>query len=326
MRRVPEKLGTEYYRGLLTQQGRMFYDRINAQLLREDYSGKTEIPWVDPETAASDCFAAYKAVRDDHPEYFYLGFQSEFTRCGRSATLKYPILYSAENIGRIRRQLQKSIQRLVRGTAHLPMIERETVVYERIAKKLTYTNHGDVRDHNIVGPVLLSSGVCEGHNALLLLCFRQIGIPCIKVYGKTKDGGAHCWAIAWIHGIPVHCDVTWESAQDGIVCFDYLNLPDDQIARDHYGFQSVRIPECTSRALGYYRYHGLCVDSFQDLRARLRADLSRNVSPVRIHFSYDPPSGDYLKEVQKAFSQERIRGNHRLYYHPCQKNLALKTT
>ena len=41
MAKIPEKLGSEYYRGFLTRQGQAFYDRINAQLLRGDYSGKT---------------------------------------------------------------------------------------------------------------------------------------------------------------------------------------------------------------------------------------------------------------------------------------------
>ena len=71
------------------------------------------------------------------------------------------------------------------------MIERETLIYERIARSIAYTNNGDVRDHSIVGPVLLSTGVCEGKNALLLLCFRRIGIPCVKVYGRTKTDGRH---------------------------------------------------------------------------------------------------------------------------------------
>lgn len=44
MERLPEKLGTEYYRSFLTQQGQMFYDCINAQLLRKDYSGQTIFP------------------------------------------------------------------------------------------------------------------------------------------------------------------------------------------------------------------------------------------------------------------------------------------
>lgn len=304
----------------------MFYDRINTQLLQGDYSGVTTFSLSNPETSASDCFAAYKAIRDDHPEFFYLGFQSEFTRCGLSGTLKYPILYPAEIIGRIRQQLRKSISRIVRGTAHLGIIERETLVYERIARKLSYTNHNDVRDHNIVGPILLSSGVCEGHNALLLLCFRRIGIPCIKVYGKTKTDGWHCWTIAWINGLPVHCDVTWDGAEEGLVRFNYLNLSDNQISGDHYDFKGSCVPVCTSEALGYYRYHNLCMNCFNDIRLRLKTDSAAGVSPILFHFSYCPPSGDYLKEVQKAFAVEQISDYHRFYYHPGLRNLAVKKT
>ncbi len=207
---------------------------------------------------------------------------------------------------------------------NLYMIDREILVYERISKKLAYSNHSDVRDHNIVGPVLLSSGVCEGHNALLLLCFRRIGIPCIKVYGRTKTDGWHCWTIAWINGIPVHCDVTWDGTEEGLVRFDYLNLSDNQISGDHYDFKCARVPECTSETLSYYNYRGLCVHSFNDLKTRLKKDSQRGISPILIHFSYRPASGDCLKEAQRAFSEERISGNHRLYYHPTLKNLAVK--
>lgn len=324
MAKVPEKLGSEYYRGFLTRQGQTFYDRINAQLLRGDYSGKTTFSLCNPETAASDCFAAYKAIRDDHPELFYLGFQSEFTRRGRVGTLEYPILYAPEIIDRIRQQMRKSIYRTVRGTAHLQTLDREVLVYERIAKSIAYTNNGDVRDHNIVGPVLLSEGVCEGQNALLLLCFRRIGIPCIKVYGRTKTDGWHCWTIAWINGIPVHCDVTWDGTEEGIVRFDYLNLSDDQISGDHYDFKCAHVPVCSSEALSYYNHRSLCVHSYSDLKLRLKNDSQRGISPILIHFSYHPPHGDCLKEAQRAISEEWISGNHRLYYHPTLKNLAVK--
>ena len=324
MEKIPDKLGSEYYRGFLTRQGQAFYDRINAQLLRGDYSGKTIFSISVPETSASDCFAAYKAIRDDHPEFFYLGFQSEFTLRGRIGTLKYPILYAPEIIDRIWQQVRKSIYRIVRGTAHMQMIDREVLVYERISRKLAYSNHSDVRDHNIVGPVLMSSGVCEGHNALLLLCFRRIGIPCIKVYGKTKSDGWHCWTIAWISGTHVHCDVTWDKAEEGIVRFDYLNLSDNQISGDHYDFKCTRAPVCLSESLNYYSRHGLCVHSYNELKLRLKKDSQRGISPILVHFSYQPSSKDYLKEAQRAFSEERICGNYKLYCHLTLKNLAVK--
>ena len=75
------------------------------------------------------------------------------------------------------------------------LIEQEALIYKRIAKRINYANHDDAKDHNVVGPILMSSGVYEGHNALFLLCLRRIGIPYIKVYGKSKKGGLHCWTI-----------------------------------------------------------------------------------------------------------------------------------
>lgn len=324
MAKIPERLGSEYYRGFLTRQGRVFYDRINAQLLRGDYSGKTTFSISNPETSASDCFAAYKAIRDDHPEFFYLGFQSEFTRRGQIGTLEYPILYAPEIIDRIRQQVRKSIYRIVRGTAHLQMIDREILVYERISRKLAYSNHSDVRDHNIVGPVLLSSGVCEGNNALLLLCLRRIGIPCIKVYGRTKTDGWHCWTIAWINGVPVHCDVTWDGTEEGFVRFDYLNLSDNQISSDHFDFKGAHVPVCSSEALSYYSHRRLCVHSYKELKSRIKKDSQRGISPILIHFSYYPPSGNCLDEVRRAFTVEcSINGNYKIYYHPALKNVAV---
>ena len=323
MAKIPEKLGCEYYRGFLTRQGRAFYDRINAQLLRGEYSGKTTFSISNPETSASDCFAAYKAIRDDHPEFFYLGFQSEFTRRGRIGTLEYPILYVSEIIDRIRQQVRIKICRIVRGTADLSVFEREALVYERIAKNIAYTNSGDVRDHSIVGPVLTSEGVCEGQNALLLLCFRRIGIPCIKVYGRTNTNGWHCWTIAWINGIPVHCDVTWDGAKEDILRFDYLNLSDNQVGSDHYDFRGPRVPICPSEALTYYSHLGLVVHSYTELRTRLKKDSQRGISPILFHFGYHPSSGDYLSEVKKAISTEHIYGSYKLCYHPGLKNLAV---
>lgn len=109
MARIPEMLGSEYYRGFLSRQGQAFYDCINTQLLRKDYSGKTTFSISNPETSVSDCFLAYKALRDDHPEFFYLGFQTEFTRRGGIGTLEYPILYTPEIIDRIWQQVRKNL-------------------------------------------------------------------------------------------------------------------------------------------------------------------------------------------------------------------------
>lgn len=264
MKNVPRRQGSFYYRDMLNAQAKAFYDSIMGRFLQEDYSGTIPLPVTDPGNTDPDCQAAFQAVRDDHPELFYLGSRYKLTKSAGQATMSCDILYREQDIPRIRQQLRKRIALLVRGTADKSPADRERLVYERIAMQLSYVDNHDYRDHNIVGPVLLSTGVCEGYNAMLLLCLRQLGIPCIKVYGKSKQGSYHCWSIVWIQGTSVHCDVTWDTPHQGMIFFDYFNLSDEQIGRDHFFFRGDNIPVCTAEHLNYYRLHRC---SFQSRKA-----------------------------------------------------------
>lgn len=273
MNNVPRKQGSCYYRDMLNAQAKAFYDSIMGRFLQKDYSGTIPLPVTDPVNTGPDCQVAFQAVRDDHPELFYLGNQYELVKSTGQATLKCDILYKEEDILRIRQQLRKRISQLVRSTADKSPAERERMVYERIAMQLSYVNNHDYRDHNIVGPVLLSAGVCEGYTAMLMLCLRQIGIPCIKVYGKSKRDGYHCWNIVWIQGTPVHCDVTWDSPHQGMVFFDYFNLSDKQIGQDHFSFRADNIPVCTAEHLNYYRLHHCSFQSQKAFTSHVRTGI-----------------------------------------------------
>lgn len=278
---APRMLGNYYYRDQLNDQAQAFYDSILSRFHSQDYSGVIPLRVMQPATISADCHAAFRAVRDDHPELFFLGTQYELTRKGDQATMKCDMLYTPDRIRRVQRQLTKRIWQITGDTSGLPQAERERIAYERIAKQLTYVNNDDHRDHNIVGPVLLSAGVCEGYNALLMLCLRWMGIPCIKVYGKSQKDRWHCWSIVWIHGIPVHCDVTWDKPHNGTVFFDYFNLSDDQISRDHFSFRADNIPGCTSEELNYCCLHQ-CSFRTQDAFAGYVRSKIRDISQTPI--------------------------------------------
>ena len=320
----PDRLGSEYYRQFLTSQGRDCYDHICKQLNLGDYSGQTTIYVTDRAKASEDFFAAIKAVRDDHPEYFFLGDQFEFVLNGTQGTVKYPIVYSKRDIRRVYVQLEKKIESLTRSTKQLSTYSRERIIYERIAKGMKYKDEGDGRDHTVVGPILLSTGVCEGQNALLILCLRRVGIPCIKVYGKTDKGTWHCWTIAWIDGIPVHCDVTWDNADNGIVYFDYFNLSDEQIMRDHYEFSDRTIPKCSTEGMTYFHHYKLCVTSFQDLCAHIEAGYKAGAIPILIHFDYTPESKRYFQEIDNAIRTCRIREGYTARSKAKKENIAIQ--
>lgn len=320
----PDRLGSEYYRQFLTAQGRSCYDHICDQLNRGDYSGQTTVSVQDRSKASEDCFAAIKAVRDDHPEYFFLGDHFEFVLRGEQGTVKYPIVYSPRDINRVNVQLEKKIGELTRSTKDLTSYSKEKIIYERIAKGMTYKDEDDGRDHTVVGPILLSSGVCEGQNALLILCLRRVGIPCIKVYGKTDKGTWHCWTIAWIDGRSVHCDVTWDNADKGQVYFDYFNLSDAQMKRDHFEFSDSTIPKCKAENMTYYRHYKLNVKSFSDLCAHIENGYKAGALPILINFDYVPVSNSYFQEIDKAIRACRIREGYCARSKAKKENIAIQ--
>ncbi len=111
-------------------------------------------------------FRAYSALRDDHPG---CSGSAGGARSPQTGDMRCAVLYTPDQIGRIRYQLRRCLFPARARDGGAAAGRREILVYERIAGRLTYINNGDVRDHNIVGPVLLSAGVCEGYNALLML-------------------------------------------------------------------------------------------------------------------------------------------------------------
>lgn len=252
---LPEDLGAFFYRGCLNKQSQRVYDNIYRQLLRKEYSGVTrfKVPAMeDAEKTVQDSFLAYRALKQDHPEFFFLGNDMHYTSCGSEAKLEYTILYSPETIARIQRVLEYKLEEYVRGTDKVSLLKKEKIIYKRIVNTVRYEKHSDYREHCCVGPILFGEGVCEGQSALLILCLRRAGIPAVVVHGKSKRNRAHAWVICWMNGDPVHVDTTWESRRG--LRYSYFNLSDRQISRDHFDFQNDNLPKCEEECWNDWRY------------------------------------------------------------------------
>lgn len=300
---VPRAQGRFFYRDRLRPQGKTFYDGMLAQFSREDYSGRVTLPVSQPGSLGADCQEAFQALRDDHPELFWLGTRYELIQFPGQAAVRCDVLYKARDIPRIRRQLYRRMEQLLHGTAGMPPLQAECLVYRRIAMQLRYVNNQDYRDHNIVGPVLQGTGVCEGYTAMLLLCLRQLGIPCIKVYGRSRQDSRHCWSMVWLEGECVHCDVTWDMPRDGILFFDYFNLSDRQISRDHFDFRDRGLPQCTAEHLNYYRLSGCCFSTRRGFASHVRAGMGAlSREPIYAQLPFAHTGADIHAAVAEALN------------------------
>ena len=271
----PRALGRYFYGDRLPGQARRFYDVLDSRLAGGDYRAEVPLTLEERDRADRDAFAACKALRHDRPEYFFLGRKMTFFYCGgREGRLRMQILYTPAEIETLKTTFRQKMLPLMAGTADKSLVQREELIYSRLARQLRYQITRSELEHNLVGPMLASRGVCEGQNALLLYCLRRAGVTCVQVLGKGRTEN-HCWAMVWLNGEPVHCDVTWEKPGKGVMLYRYFNLTDEQIARDHSGFAGQNLPACCTETYSYYRLHGHSVCSLAELAGHLRSGAQR---------------------------------------------------
>ncbi len=271
----PRALGRYFYGDRLPGQARRFYDVLDSRLAGGDYRAEVPPTLEERDRADRDAFDACKALRHDRPEYFFLGRKMTFFYCGgREGRLRMQILYTPAEIETLKTTFRQKMLPLMAGTADKSLVQREELIYSRLARQLRYQNTRSEQEHNLVGPMLASRGVCEGQNALLLYCLRRAGVTCVQVLGKGRTEN-HCWAMVWLNGEPVHCDVTWEKPGKGVMLYRYFNLTDEQIARDHSGFAGQNLPACCTETYSYYRLHGHSVCSLAELAGHLRSGAQR---------------------------------------------------
>ena len=271
----PRALGRYFYGDRLPGQARRFYDVLDSRLAGGDYRAEVPLTLEERDRADRDAFAACKALRHDRPEYFFLGRKMTFVYCGgREGRLRMQILYTPAEIETLKTTFRQKMLPLMAGTADKSLVQREELIYSRLARQLRYQNTRSEQEHNLVGPMLASRGVCEGQNALLLYCLRRAGVTCVQVLGKGRTEN-HCWAMVWLNGEPVHCDVTWEKPEKGVMLYRYFNLTDEQIARDHSECAGQNLPACCTETYSYYRLHGHSVCSLAELAGHLRSGAQR---------------------------------------------------
>jgi hypothetical protein len=89
------------------------------------------------------------------------------------------------------------------------------------------------------GVILNGTGVCSGYAAATKLLLNKAGLYCITIGGEADGFGGwegHEWNIVKIYGEYYHLDVTWDDPApdtEGFVSYDYFNLSDSEISKDH---------------------------------------------------------------------------------------------
>ena len=125
---------------------------------------------------------------------------------------------------------------------------------------------------NIYGVINNRLAVCEGIAKFVKLTLNKLGIECFICGGKcileNEKIEDHAWNVIKIEEDYYHIDVTWDIRRDDaqnkrIVPYDYFNLDDANISRDHFDFNMSF--ECTSMLYNYHAIMGRFISGKKQL-------------------------------------------------------------
>ena len=214
----------------------------------------------------------FQCVMNDHPEIFYVDGYT-FTRYTKgdqvmgnsfSGSYLYDRAEIAERTGKIEEKAEEILRGMPDGSDEY---EKVKYIYEYLVAHTEYVR-GCVDNQNICSVFLNGESVCQGYAKAAQYLFGKSGIASIFVSGKVGDGEDHVWNLVRINGAYYHVDITWgdasyvsgaESGFDGKlpqINYEYLCVPDSQLARTHTIDNIVPVPVCDSMEANYYVREG----------------------------------------------------------------------
>lgn len=127
-------------------------------------------------------------------------------------------------------------------------LQKEKAVHDYIVNNTRYDeinyDKGTIPDESYspYGVLIKGTAVCEGYAKATALLLNMAGVKSIVVLGWD-----HAWNIVKINGRYYHLDTTWDdpvtSSGENLLRYDYFNLSDSQISKDHF-WDKEKYPAC----------------------------------------------------------------------------------
>ena len=240
-----------YYYRQLDREKRGVYDAMLAGM--EALAPGIRVPRLDgPEL--SDIYLRLKL---DTPLLFYVtGFQYRWMPGADHVELLPEYLFDKGKIRQHRQAVAARLDRLARPLQGKSDRDKELAIHAFILENVRYDKLKKPYSHEIIGPLTQGVGVCEGIAKTVKALCDAVQLPCIVALSEAApERGVkyrHTWNVITVDGQRYHLDATFDnSLQRGTPRYDYFNLDDRHIFRDHETLV-LPLPPCT---VDGQRYH-----------------------------------------------------------------------
>lgn len=247
-------------------------------------------------------------IRCDHPLLFYVSKLS-YTVVGKKMTLYAKFPYTNSEIDYYTSKINERIAILYNKFIKdkKTEYEKEIAIHDCLCRNVKYDNDEieidkyDKENHNVLGTLFGKCGVCEGFAKTFKLLCDLAKIRCLVVMGEAytesisaQDMCGHAWNVVYVDNKPYHVDVTWDITLGHV--YDYFNLTDKAIFKDHKVDDDLPIVHCNSLTYNYFYYNQMYANSqkeFNQLYKQLLREKKESFS-LKANFNFDKENMDPL--------------------------------
>lgn len=299
-----------YYNHMNKQQQSAYHNILTGV---KNLSDEFQIPALSGEELANVFFQ----MRLDHPEVFWAtGFRYRYYKDSPNLIFVPEYLFDKNKIREHQKAMTARVEKLVRPAAKLSELEKEKYVHDFICENVRYDKLKKAYSHEIIGPLGQGVGVCEGIAKTVKVLLDALGVwNVIALCGNNPEKGIkyrHTWNIVKIGGTYYHLDATFDNSlrkdhEDSEIRYDYFNLDDQQIFRDHEPLIAPA-PHCTDHDHFYYKEKKLSFTKQEDVYKRsLQAAKKGKVLVFHWRGGYLTKEvlGDLLELIRKAGAEKQ---------------------
>ncbi len=255
-------------------------------------------------------------LRLDCPEIFYVtGFSYRFAPGAESVELLPEYLFDKGKIRDHQKALAARVEKLCRPARALGDWDKERYIHDFICENVRYDKLKKPYSHEIIGPLGQGVGVCEGIAKTVKLLCDTLGLWCvIAVSDAAPEAGVkyrHAWNIVRLDGQYYHLDATFDNSlgQGGALRYDYFNLDDQRLFRDHQP-ALYPLPPCRDGGRFYYKEKKLSLTKVEEVCKRAQMPLRKGQTFV-FHWRGGPLTREVLGELVRALEETaQTRGRH----------------
>ena len=260
--------------------------------------------WQMPRVSGEALYNIFFQLRLDHPEIFWAtGFKYRYYENSGNLIFLPEYLFEKAKIREHQKAMASRVEKLVRPAKSMSELEKEKYVHDFICQNVRYDKLKKSYSHEIIGPLGQGVGVCEGIAKSVKVLLDALGVwNVIAICDNNPEKGIkyrHTWNIVKIGGTYYHLDATFDnSLGDEEIRYDYFNLDDKNIFRDHEPLIAPA-PSCTDGGHFYYKEKKLSFTKVEDVYKR-SLQAAKKGKTLDFHWR-----GGYLtKEVLKELLDE----------------------